>query len=636
MKLIVSKFTLWVNNCLHCSILCPVVLIGAVLVLYYQTLQSPFLFDDYDNILKNSNIKIDSLNLESVGHVLRANQPTSNRNLAYLTFALNYYWGQDNPASYHVVNIVIHLACGVLVGLLFYQILTTGWLKDIYHKHTLLIAWTGALIWATHPIQINAVNYIVQRMTSLSVLFSLITMILWMVGRRKLVRRNIYQAILLWCTATCFWLVALHCKQIAVIVPLLIMGIEFFLVNRGKLAFDPMWVVVSVACFAVLILFYMDFRPIDTIMNGYHGRDFTLQERLLTELRVLWFYVKLFYVPLVDNYSFLHSFSISKNVLTPCTTLVSFVSWILIVFFSFRFRRRWPVFAFVVFWYLSAHLIESTIIPLEIIYEHRMYLPSIALAFGTVIAIYESLVINFKSKKIFIVSICMIIVVICSATFTRNMDYKTDISLYLSEYKKNPEFDRIKLELAFALLRSGYGRDGGNLLEELVRKSPNNIGYLSYLYMYLYGDKKDLVRARHIYDKIIGIIDGNGKKRGSDYKSLITLAYFNHNNGLYEHTIQILDYVFLTMNGSNLWYLRGASFEKLGKFDRAAEAFETAYVKNPDDALTQFRYGKLLVDIDQQDYGCTLLRKACVNKINPIVRHRSCELLYDVCHDACD
>ena len=102
---------------------------GCISFSYSKTLHSPFLLDDYGNIVGNHFIEIEKLSLDGLLQVWSGEHIANNRKISYLTFALNYLFGQYDPFGYHLANIGIHICCSVLLFLFFCQTLNTSWLK---------------------------------------------------------------------------------------------------------------------------------------------------------------------------------------------------------------------------------------------------------------------------------------------------------------------------------------------------------------------------------------------------------------------------------------------------------------------------------------------------------------------------
>jgi|GEM_PF-6626699 len=150
-------------------------LILPVLLLYAHTLDAPFILDDYANILENRYIRVSELSPRSLMDA-GFNGPSEDRPVANISFALNHFLHGYRPAGYHVVNVLVHLLAGVI---LYFFVLTTlrlpltQWPFSAAGQSRLAaaVAFGTAMLWLIHPLQIQSVTYIVQRMNSLATLF---------------------------------------------------------------------------------------------------------------------------------------------------------------------------------------------------------------------------------------------------------------------------------------------------------------------------------------------------------------------------------------------------------------------------------------------------------------------------------
>ena len=176
-----------------------IIFLACGLLAYLHTLNYEFAFDDFHNIVNNSSLGMEQLDASSFRDAL--NGPTK-RPLAYLTFALNHYLSGSNTWSYRLVNIVLHVLNAMLVYT--FALMTLTLLHDRTKKNFFpppgtkfpflsqhqMTAFFAALIWLLHPIQIQAVTYIVQRMVSLCTLFYLSAMCLYIYGRQTPIKRE--------------------------------------------------------------------------------------------------------------------------------------------------------------------------------------------------------------------------------------------------------------------------------------------------------------------------------------------------------------------------------------------------------------------------------------------------------------
>jgi tetratricopeptide (TPR) repeat protein len=188
-----------------------------------------------------------------------------------------------------------------------------------------------------------------------------------------------------------------------------------------------------------------------SILAGYEIRPFTLSQRLLTEPRIVMFYLSLIVYPLSSRMSFLHDINLSTSLFSPSTTLFSIIALLLMILFSFYSARKWPLLSFSILFFLMNHIIESSIIPLELIFEHRNYLPSIFLFVPAAIGILKAL--NYFSYKPLIqhlVSMTTVIVMIAfgHTTYMQNLLFQNKVVFWSDNVKKYPGLHRPRHNLA--------------------------------------------------------------------------------------------------------------------------------------------------------------------------------------------
>ncbi|MHC4474191.1 MAG: hypothetical protein ACYTEL_01000, partial [Planctomycetota bacterium] len=153
--------------------LLPFIILG--FVTYSNTIQVPFYVDDLPNIAENPNIRLTKLTFKDlISEGFKT--PSFSRPLAKISFALNYYFHQDNVIGYHVINMIIHILTGIL---LFFFSKTTVCISIRQCSHSSIpeslnpsiMALFAALVWLVHPIHTQSVTYVVQRMNSMSAMF---------------------------------------------------------------------------------------------------------------------------------------------------------------------------------------------------------------------------------------------------------------------------------------------------------------------------------------------------------------------------------------------------------------------------------------------------------------------------------
>lgn len=343
-----------------------------------------FQFDDYPNIVDAENVRAESLSpSELLAAVNSGIAGPTGRPLSVLSFAASHAVHGLDPAAYKATNIALHLLNGLLVYLLSVQLLArTASFDRPFAQHVALVV---ALAWALHPLQISSVLYIVQRMNELSALFSLVACLFYCIGRQRLIERRPRAWGLIGLSLTLLPIGAALSKENGALTPLYLLLIEacFFrlqcadsvqrrqlLLAIGLLAVTP----------ALLVVLYSAFNPA-WFLRGYARRDFTLSERLLTEARVLWTYLDNIVLPSPAQMGlYRDDYPKSASLLSPPRTLAALVGLaILLVVGTFATLRGPRILGFGLLLFLIGHSMESTVIALELVFEHRNYLPSFGL-----------------------------------------------------------------------------------------------------------------------------------------------------------------------------------------------------------------------------------------------------------------
>ncbi|WP_349431914.1 hypothetical protein Q9L42_003510 [Methylomarinum sp. Ch1-1] len=371
--------------------LSPVIIYSLICLLiisaYWPSLNGPLVFDDQLNITENPGVAIEDLSIDSLKKALLSNESGRlKRILPALSFGVNYYFsgGFAETFIFKTTNLVIHIINTALLfwlaWLLTPKLLAT---KDA-GSHGVLMAALIASVWALHPLQLTPVTYVVQRMTSMAATFMLLGLCVFVIGRLRYQRGQSGGMAWMYAGVIGGTLLGLMCKENAALLPLYVVAIETTLLSHGgqdRRLGDrrSLWLFYAITVILPVVagLIYCFVYP-GNILSGYLARPFSLSERLLTEARVLWFYLSMLAAPDITVMGLFHDdLSLSKGWLSPWTTLVAVIAWLVVVLLALRLRKSAPVFAFAVFWYLLGHSMESSFIPLKLIYEHRNYMPVI-------------------------------------------------------------------------------------------------------------------------------------------------------------------------------------------------------------------------------------------------------------------
>lgn len=347
-----------------------VALLALAAIIYWPGLAGGFVFDDYPSIVNNASLRLFNGSLTSLWDASLGGVTSPwGRPISMASFAVNYYWLGDSPYYFKLVNLTIHLANGLLVYVCLGQLWPQQTGKS-QHGHVAL--WVTA-VWLLHPINLTPVLFVVQRMTSLASLFTLAALNLYLLGRR---RPGWKWRILLAVGFLAFWLTGILSKETALSLPLLVLLCEWLVFHSFSKVAQKYRLLLLGACCIVAATVLWQAWPF--ILQTYLTRDFTLQERLLTQARVLWLYVAQIALPYPELYSLHHDdIAVSHSFLEPWQTAIAVLGWVAVVVTAVTQRLARPWLIFGIFWFLAGHLLESSFLGLELAYEHRNYLPSI-------------------------------------------------------------------------------------------------------------------------------------------------------------------------------------------------------------------------------------------------------------------
>lgn len=352
-------------------------------VLYGSTIDSEFHLDDYPNLVENAAIHMTSLDAASIGRALSASVG-GNRPVASLLFALNFRAGQFNVRTFHITSIICHIIAGWLLFLFLRRTLLLPRLEARFGDRAGLTALLATMLWFVHPIQTQAVTYIVQRANVLSGLFCFAALYLFVVLRTTSAGRGLRG--LQWTGLLLASLLALGSKETAAVLPLIILLYEVFFIRTfdfGGLRGKPAYLAgIIIAPALILAADYHRFgiSLFERMGTIFQVRGFTMWERVLTEFRVLVHYITLLVVPLPGRLNLEHDVAVSRGLFSPFTTLLSLLVLLGLVALGFYLARRRPLISFFIFWFFLQLAIESSVVPLELMFEHRLYLPSVSLA----------------------------------------------------------------------------------------------------------------------------------------------------------------------------------------------------------------------------------------------------------------
>ncbi|NOR51577.1 MAG: hypothetical protein GQ470_03060, partial [Gammaproteobacteria bacterium] len=344
-----------------------------IILLYLPGLYGPFLFDDFHNIVLNKALHPSSWN-ELWGVI--DSRESSNRIVSLFTFGLNYLFGGMNASEYRIVNISIHITNALLLFAIAKLLLAR--VNNNSEGYAFRIALWAALLWAINPVQIQAVTYIVQRMTSLATLFYLLAIYSYILLRLNKI--GLYRGAVL---VLLFFLLGLGSKLIVATLPITLLAMDILLFRKEcRVRKRDIAIFALCAVLGFLYLYLKDYPLFHSWADPLPGREFSIIERLLTEARVIFHYISLIFYPHIDSLQLDYDIGLSTGLFTPITTVISIVGIIGLLWIAFYMRVRAKLAAFAIIFFFIANVIESTFFNLELAFVHRVYLPSTFIYLG--------------------------------------------------------------------------------------------------------------------------------------------------------------------------------------------------------------------------------------------------------------
>jgi tetratricopeptide (TPR) repeat protein len=495
-----------------------VALATACCLIYSNTLLSPFILDDDIFILKDSNIRVTELSVDNFIRAAFEGRP-HRRLLPNLSFAVNYYFGRYDVAGYHVVNIAIHLIISILLFSLFKATLKIAPNCDMNSYGYARIAFFATLLWLVHPVATQSVTYVCQRMTSMAALFYVLSLLLYVKGRiiqrsakldvsmdrpkvvtptnpgvqdtlqtldsglrRKDNQREFLTLLniikikpaLLFAGCILSGVAAVASKENAAMLPAFILLYEWFFFQDLKFTWSynkVLWISVPAILFCLIALAYLGENPLSGILGIYSRRDFTLIQRVMTEWRVVIYYITLLFFPAPGRLNLEHDYPLSVAPIHPWTTLFSLTAIFCLILISLYTAKRHRLVSFCILWFLGNLAIESTVIGLEIIFEHRTYLPFLMpclMAAGLAARICPS-------PKAFISLMCAATTLFSIWTYQRNGMWQNEITFCQDCVDKSPLKFRSHNNLGIALHDAGQFKNAIDCYQTAINIDPDHI-----------------------------------------------------------------------------------------------------------------------------------------------------------------
>lgn len=440
----------------HDALVCLFLLLALVLTTfaYWPSLEGGYLFDDYPNIVDNRTIHLRSLDYAELREAaLSSPSTTLVRPLAMLSFGLDWYFGNGDPRRMRIVNLSIHLLNGLLLFGLLQTILRFAAKKSgegsDHLKHSDFLALCISAAWLLAPINFTAVGYIVQRMESLCQVFVLGGLWAYTSARCRMLdgRSGFVAAVAALVLGTGIGALS---KESGVLLPAFAFIVDWALFGFTRSEGKPdrrlhamYFLILFLPAGLALVWATKHVLP----ATAWSNRSFTLTQRLLTEPRIIIDYIRWSLLPTPNALALYHdTIKPSSGLFAPPTSFLSLCCLGGLAISAALLKRVKPLLAIGLLWFLCAHLLTGTVIPLELTYEHRNYFASI----GLYLTVFSALV-PASTKSLYptarIAACISVLVLFGTVTWIRALDWGNPISFAMSEAKKNPDSSRTAYEL---------------------------------------------------------------------------------------------------------------------------------------------------------------------------------------------
>ena len=430
-------------------------------LIYSNTYNASFHLDDNFFIKDNSLIKdlSEFLSIKYWSNIYY-------RPVSTFSFILNYKIHGFNVAGYHFVNILIHIITSLVVYYLSYLLLSKSIYSDIkYSKERKMVSFFTAILFLSHPIQTQSVNYIVQRMTLLASLFYLLSVLTYFKARIYHLSGKLWTSFYLYLLFIMMFYLALFSKQTAATIPLVLLLVEVLFVRKanGKKAMLVI-IIMSLLIFAGgLFVLLAGYLPLET-------QNISREMYFATQTRVVFNYIQLLFLPYPLNFD--PSVVLSDSIF-GLKEIAAIIGHIIILSVGVFFYKKNKIVTFGIFWFYITLLVESSIIPItDVMFEHRVYLPAYGFIF--IITTILSGYILKKNGKTMAISIFIVIALVYSVmSFNRNKVWLTELSLWSSVIDNPPVKSRAYRYMGIEYIKTGKNNNALEALDQAIKLTPD-------------------------------------------------------------------------------------------------------------------------------------------------------------------
>jgi Flp pilus assembly protein TadD len=358
------------------------------------------------------------------------------RPLLMLSYWLNYQMGGSDPHVYHTTNVLLHFVLSIVVMFIAARLLQ--WVDVAGRMRTVLAIFSGALF-LLHPLQTESVAYVASRSEVLSVLFYYSAFAVFIYSNRDSMTLGRAIAIVALFGA------AAATKEHTLTLPVLIVLTDFFWHRGGLRKNGFLYGLLALACAAGGVVVWRILTEANTA--GFHMADLSPASYFFTQCRVVWIYIRMFFLPFGQNVD--PDIPISAGVLDH-GAIFGLIALLAVTAAAWISRKRWPLACFGWFVFLLLIAPTASVIPIrDVLAERRVYLPFLGL---TLIALELLRRLPYSQA----IGICAAAILACTVlTYQRSGVWSSPLALWQDSVAKSPAKMRPRFQLAFTQFQSG-------------------------------------------------------------------------------------------------------------------------------------------------------------------------------------
>lgn len=574
-------------------------------LIYGHTLHAPFILDDNHKIEVNSDIRIDHLSdvfsrliyPYSENYTFDRNDPS--RPVTFLTYTLNYYFGQLNPFGYRLVNLLGHIGVSLLLFILTIRIFLI-----VFAREQAWLAFFVALLFLTHPANAGVALYTFNRSDILVSLFSIGGLLLFLGSATEDHSRR-------W-GALALFVLALGSKQSAVVFPFLLAAADFLLAQEASVErfrsqlkrHFPFWIVLGVYLIARAWYFGKvgDLEAQSPIDAGVYR---------ISQIYAVVRYLQMVFVPLgmsLDHMPKLYSTLADPMILACGGILTAGGVWVWRLAHTQTPRARLAIFA-VAFFLLQLAPTSSLLPTTAIFADNRLYLSMfgvlllISMGYLSIFHVDGQARVQPRGKALMLSVMVLHVGLFGYLAHARGALFNDPVALWKDVVRQYPNQPRAHYSLGLLY----YGKKDLDTALDYYRKAVefdpkyaeayNNMGLI-------YGQRFETDKAIEYFSKSLDVVPNRLLPLGN-----LGRAYLNIKK--YPEAIATLQKA-LTVNPhySVALILLGRAYFDQGDFSRARTQYEIALQDNPDIAELQTNWGLLQAAENKNDQAILSFQKA--------------------------